>query len=36
VVSLSFWFRDREVAVSSTNAGPLGAAALYYWPARNR
>jgi len=34
VVSLSFWFRDREVAASSTGAGPLGAAALYCWPAR--
>ena len=33
VVSLSFWFRDREVAASSASAGPLGAAALYYWPA---
>lgn len=33
VVSLSFWFRDREVAASSTSAGLLGATALYYWPA---
>jgi hypothetical protein len=36
VVSLCFWFRDREIAASSTSAGLLGAAALYYWPARNR
>jgi len=34
VVSLSFWFREREVAASLKNAGLLGAAALYYWPAR--
>ena len=34
VVSLSFWFRDRDVAASLTNAGLLGATALYYWPAR--
>jgi len=34
VVSLSFWFRDRAVAASSTSAGLLGATALYYWPAR--
>ena len=34
VVSLSFWFRDREVAASLESSGPLGAAALYYWPAR--
>jgi len=34
VVSLSFWFRDRDVAASSTSAGLLGATALYYWPAR--
>lgn len=33
VVSLSFWFRDREVAASSMRAGLLGAAALYFWPA---
>jgi hypothetical protein len=36
VVSLSFWFRGREVAASSTGAGLLGAAALYYWPAGGR
>jgi len=34
VVSLSFWFRDRQVAASSTGAGLLGATALYVWPAR--
>ncbi len=34
VVSLSFWFRDRDVAASRTSSGLLGAAALYYWPAR--
>jgi hypothetical protein len=33
VVSLSFWFRERKVAASLNNAGVLGAAALYYWPA---
>lgn len=33
VISLSFWFRDREVAASLKSGGPLGAAALYYWPA---
>ena len=33
VVALSFWFRDRTVAASLKNAGLLGAAALYYWPA---
>lgn len=33
VVSLSFWFRDRQAAASLKNAGLLGAAALYYWPA---
>lgn len=34
VVSLSFWFRDRQAAASSTRAGLLGATALYFWPAR--
>jgi hypothetical protein len=34
VVSLSFWFRDRQVAASLESAGLLGAAALYHWPAR--
>ena len=34
VVSLSFWFRDREVAASLKSAGLLSATALYYWPAR--
>jgi hypothetical protein len=34
VVSLSFWFRDREVAASRDSSGLLGAAALYIWPAR--
>lgn len=34
VVSLSFWFREREVIASLDNAGLLRAAALYYWPAR--
>jgi hypothetical protein len=33
VVSLSFWFRDRDIAASRNGFGPLGAAALYYWPA---
>ena len=36
VVSLSFWFRDRTAAASSTGAGLLGATALYYWLARPR
>lgn len=36
VVSISFWFRDREMAASLQSAGPLGAAALYHWPARPR
>jgi len=35
VVSLSFWFRDRDVAASLNNAGLLGATALYYWPAQS-
>ncbi|WP_414447457.1 cyclopropane-fatty-acyl-phospholipid synthase family protein [Burkholderia sp. 22PA0099] len=34
VVSLSFWFRDRQVAASLQRAGPLSSSALYYWPAR--
>ncbi len=34
VVSLSFWFRDREVSASLQGAGPLASAALYRWPAR--
>jgi hypothetical protein len=34
VVSLSFWFRDRQVAASRESSGLLGATALYYWPAR--
>jgi Putative methyltransferase len=33
VVSLSFWFRDRQVAASRESSGVLGATALYYWPA---
>ncbi len=34
VVSLSFWFRDREATASLKSAGLLSAAALYYWPAQ--
>jgi hypothetical protein len=34
VVSLSFRFRDREVAASRQTSGLLGATALYCWPAR--
>ncbi|MGA7806058.1 SAM-dependent methyltransferase [Bradyrhizobium sp.] len=34
VVSLSFWFRDRQAAATLESPGRLGAAALYYWPAR--
>jgi trans-aconitate methyltransferase len=34
VVSLSFSFRDRTVSAVRQAAGPLGHAALYYWPAR--
>jgi hypothetical protein len=34
VVSLSFSFRDRAVSAVRERAGPLGRAALYYWPAR--
>jgi len=33
VVSLSFWFRDRKTTASRASSGPLGATALYYWPA---
>jgi hypothetical protein len=33
VVSLTFWFRGREVAAVSDGPGLRGAAALYYWPA---
>ena len=36
VVSLCFWFREREVAASLERSGLLGAAALYYWPAPRR
>lgn len=34
VVSLSFWFRERVVEASLETSGLLGAAALYFWPAR--
>jgi hypothetical protein len=34
VVSLTFWFRNREVAATRDGPGLRGAAALYYWPAR--
>jgi hypothetical protein len=34
VVSLAFWFRDREVAAVRQDGGLLSQAALYYWPAR--
>ena len=33
VVSLCFWFREREVAASLRSSGLMGAVALYYWPA---
>jgi hypothetical protein len=33
VVSLTFWFRDREVAAERDGPGWRGAAALYHWPA---
>jgi hypothetical protein len=36
VVSLSFSFRDRTVSAVRQGAGPLGRAALYYWPAKVR
>lgn len=35
VVSLTFWFRDRQVAATRDGPGLRGAAALYYWPARS-
>ncbi len=35
VVSLTFWFRGREVAARHDGPGLRGAAALYYWPARS-
>jgi trans-aconitate methyltransferase len=34
VVSLTFWFRNRQVAAVREGPGLRGAAALYYWPAR--
>ena len=34
VVSLSFSFRDRAASAVRQTAGPLGHAALYYWPAQ--
>lgn len=34
VVSLTFWFRERQVAATRDGPGLRGAAALYYWPAR--
>ena len=34
VVSLTFWFRQREVAATRDGPGLRGAAALYYWPAQ--
>ena len=33
VVSLTFWFRDREVVAVKNGPGLRGEAALYYWPA---
>jgi len=36
VVSLTFWFRGREVAAKRTGPGLRGEAALYYWPALSR
>jgi hypothetical protein len=33
VVSLTFWFRGRQVAATRDGPGLRGAAALYYWPA---
>jgi hypothetical protein len=33
VVSLTFWFREREVVASRQGPGLRGAAALYVWPA---
>lgn len=34
VVSLSFWFRGRQVAAVRKGPGLRGEAALYFWPAR--
>jgi SAM-dependent methyltransferase len=34
VVSLSFWFRGREVYAARQSAGPLRQVALYYWSAQ--
>jgi hypothetical protein len=34
VVSLTFWFRGREVAAVKNGPGLRGEAALYYWPAQ--
>jgi len=36
VVSLTFWFRGREVAATRDGPGLRGAAALYYWPAKKK
>jgi Putative methyltransferase len=33
VVSLTFWFREREIAAVRQGQGLRGAAALYFWPA---
>jgi hypothetical protein len=33
VVSISFWFRGRRPSAQLANAGLMGAAALYFWPA---
>lgn len=35
VVSLTFWFRERQVAAVREGPGLRGAAALYFWPAHN-
>jgi hypothetical protein len=35
VVSLTFWFRGREVAAERNGPGLRGAAAMYYWPAQS-
>ena len=34
VVALTFWFRQRQVALSQQNAAVRGGVALYFWPAR--
>lgn len=34
VVSIMFWFRDREIDTALKGAGRSGTTALYYWPAR--